>query len=108
MAASSSGLPQAAPSPPAAASTKGLVRVEHKYTERHVRVCLKAALDQHSVGIIAANVRRRVLRVVASNVSVQVGLQPPADVQLTTRRVVGVDDEHPLVHGVCVCVCVYV
>jgi hypothetical protein len=52
MAASSSGLPQAAPFPPAAASTKGLVRVEHKYTERHVRVCLKAALDQHSVGIM--------------------------------------------------------
>ena len=55
MAASSSGLPQAAPSPPAAASTKGLVRVEHKYTERHVRVCLKAALDQHSVGIMVSS-----------------------------------------------------
>ena len=55
MAASSSGLPQAAPSPPAAASTKGLVRVEHKYTERHVRVCLKEALDQHSVGIMVSS-----------------------------------------------------
>jgi hypothetical protein len=32
-----------------------LVRVEHKYTERHVRVCLKAALDQHSVGIMVSS-----------------------------------------------------
>lgn len=36
-------------------SSKGLVRVEHKYTERHVRVCLKAALDQHSVGIMVSS-----------------------------------------------------